>query len=155
APARDAYRCLAAFLGIEQLDDHLLIAALVSFQYEARRGSPETRVPIKEVHPLAKIVAIAEAYDAMVAGPDKVRPDKGMARLLQGKPRELDMALLGTFMAMLGTFPPGTAVEVDTGDIGIVCEPNPEDPNHPVVAIVRDRSGRDVDGAIVDLSLLT
>ncbi len=83
-----------------------------------------------------------------------MRPDKAMALLLQGTPRAFDMALLGTFAGMLGTFPPGTAVEVDTGDIGIVCEPNPEDPNHPVLAIVRDRAGKDVDGAILDLSLL-
>ena len=154
APAREAYRGIAAFLGLEHMDDALLLSAVVSFQYEARRGHPETRAPIRAVHPLAKIVAIAEAYDGLISGPDAVRPDKAMAMLLQGKPRELDLALLGTFAAMMGTFPPGTAVEIDTGDVGIVFEPNPEDPNHPVVAIVRDREGRDVDGAMVDLATL-
>src|SRR6185369_4558041 len=99
------------------------LSALVAFQYEARRGHPETRAPIKNVHPLSHIVGIVEAYDALISGPNAVRPDKAMAMLLQGKPRELDMILLGCFAGMMGTFPPGTAVELDTGDIGIVCEP--------------------------------
>jgi HD-GYP domain-containing protein (c-di-GMP phosphodiesterase class II) len=157
AAARDAYRSVATFFGMGQLDDTLLLATLVSFQYAARKGDPETRVPLREVHPIARIVAIVEAYDGLIAGgpgKDAVRPDKAMGLLLQGTPRAFDMALLGTFAGMLGTFPPGTAVEVDTGDMGIVCEPNPEDPNHPVVAVVRDRQGKDVDGAILDLSLL-
>src|SRR5207245_1320309 len=81
--------------GIEHLDDTLLVSALVAFQYEARRGHPETRAPIKDVHPFAKIVSIAEAYDALIGGPEGARPDKAMATRIQREARDPAAALPG------------------------------------------------------------
>ncbi|MBX3467822.1 MAG: hypothetical protein KF878_13135 [Planctomycetes bacterium] len=145
------YRAVGAFLETRRLDDALLIAALVAFQYEADHA----RRPLQDLHPLARMVAVCEAYDALTSpapGRPALLPDRALASMFAGRPRAFDEALLGLFAGLLGLYPPGSAVRLDTGELAFVVHPNPDDPRRPLVAVVRDAAGRAVDGAVLDLA---
>lgn len=149
------YRAVGAFLETRRLDDALLIAALVAFQYEADHERPVTSRPLGELHPLARMVAVCEAYDALTS-PSRWRPavlpDRALATMLAGQPRAFDEGVLGLFAAVVGLYPPGSAVRLDTGELAFVVHPNPDDPQRPLVAVVRDAAGRAVDGDVLDLA---
>jgi hypothetical protein len=49
--------------------------------------------------------------------------------------------LLKEFIGMMGIFPSGTVVQLDTGEIGLVDKSNRDDPLRPTVKIVRGRGG--------------
>lgn len=152
------YRAVGALLEARRLDDALLTTALVAFQFEADGALPVTSRPLDELHPLARMVAICEAYDALTSpspGRPAVSPDKALTSLLAGRPRRFDEGLLGLFAGLLGIYPPGSAVRLDTGELAFVMHPNPDDPQRPLLVVVRDRAGRPVDGDVLDLAETT
>jgi hypothetical protein len=68
--------------------------------------------------------------------------------------KDFDPILLKAFINMLGLYPIGTLVALNTGEIGIVSE-NPEegDAEHPVVTILIPQDGQGfMRGDTVDLS---
>lgn len=152
------YRAVGAFLETRRLDDALLTSALVAFQYEADDEQPVTSRPPEELHPLARMVAVCEAYDALTSpspGRPAVLPDKALTKLLAGQPRPFDEGLVGLFAGLLGIYPPGSAVKLDTGELAFVMHPNPDDPQRPLLAVVRDAAGRVVNGDVLDLAETT
>jgi hypothetical protein len=68
--------------------------------------------------------------------------------------KDFDPILLKAFINMLGVYPVGTLVELNTGEIGLVSE-NPEqsDGTHPLVTILIPKDGQGYTrGETVDLS---
>jgi len=55
---------------------------------------------------------------------------------------------------MMGSYPVGSLVLLDTGEIGIVFEVNldPANLNRPKVKIIADKEGKKIDGDVVDLT---
>lgn len=153
--ARHPYRSVAAFLESKRLDDAVVACALASFEFETTDGLPAVRVPLETIHPLARIVSVCEAYD-MLTSPrgdsPGLLPDVALGALLAGRPRAFDFTLLGLLSSILGMFPPGSAVALDDGSFAVVMHPNPESPRRPVVVVVRDARGADVDGEVIDLA---
>jgi hypothetical protein len=150
------YRAVSTVFEARRTDDTALLTALVAFQFEMGKGVPPVREEVEEIHPLARIVSICEAFDSLTSprpGTTAVLPDAALSKLLRGKPRGFDITLLGLFANMMGLFPPGSAVLLDTDEIAVVIHPNPDDPRRPVVAIVCDAKGNAVDGDVVDLAL--
>ncbi|MBI3724181.1 hypothetical protein HY251_09555, partial [bacterium] len=136
--------------------DATLLTSLLAFQFDADEGHPTTRATIRNLHPLARILSICEAYDALVGpapGHEALRPDRAFARLLEGRPRAFDPRVVAAFARLVGTYPPGTPVRLNTGEEAIVARPG-EVPDRPVVAIQRGPKGEDGEGALLDLGLL-
>jgi len=68
--------------------------------------------------------------------------------------KEFHPLLLRVFIQMMGVFPVGTFVALDSGEIGLVTETS-NDPAlvlRPKVKLITDPSGRKVDGETVDLA---
>jgi HD-GYP domain-containing protein (c-di-GMP phosphodiesterase class II) len=149
------YRAFGAFLETRRLDEQTLTVAVSCFEYEADEEHPVTSRPIEEVHPIARIVSLCEAYDELTTRRPwrpATLPDRAIAELISGDERSFDDDLLALFAAVLGIFPPGSAVQLETGELGFVAHPNPDDPQRPLVALVRDAAGKALDGDIVDLA---
>jgi hypothetical protein len=51
-----------------------------------------------------------------------------------------DPVLVRTFIRMMGAFPPGTRVRLDTGEEAMALKANPEDPYRPIVRLVEGTS---------------
>ena len=50
-------------------------------------------------------------------------------------------ALLRRFVNLMGLYPVGTLVRLDTGDLGVVTQTHPDDPFRPQVKLIHDPTG--------------
>lgn len=80
-----------------------------------------------------RILTIADVYDA-ITSPRKYResvmsPDEALGYMLKGAGTDFDPVLLKVFIRMMGIFPVGTLVLLDTGEIGLVRGANPDGPS--------------------------
>ena len=89
-----------------------------------------------------KIVAIVDKYDAITA--DRVyqrgRTHMEAITILNKivSKNEIDNGLTLGFISTLGMFPPGSIVELSSGEIAIVLQQNPANRLRPQVMLVRD-----------------
>lgn len=111
----------------------------------------------KEVNLYSKIVKITDFFDAVTT--DRPYRKKNFTReevlalMMEKSGTEFDPVILKAFTLMMGNYPVGTLVLLDTGEIAIVYE-TPEDPVHmlrPKVKLITDKKGHKIDGEIVDL----
>jgi HD-GYP domain-containing protein (c-di-GMP phosphodiesterase class II) len=107
----------------------------------------------------SRIIQIADTYDALtsrrVYRQHPVRPDRVLAYMLENAGMRFDPVLVKLFVTILGLYPPGTAVELDEGSIGIVVRPNRETSllHRPQVCVLLDGEGKPVEeDPIVDLA---
>jgi len=117
------------------------------------RGYPRLG-PDEQPHPYSMIVHVADTYDAMTtvrvySGP--ADPNQAISRMKKLAGTALNPLTLDSFVDMLGIYPPGTAVRLTTGEIGVVTRPGGEDAARPWVRIVQDREGKAVEGEEVNL----
>ena len=107
----------------------------------------------------SRIVAVADGYDAATTRRSYQTtpyPPSAVLQEMRDNPRRgLDPIVVKAFMALLGVYPPGTVVVLDTYELGVVRAPNPspELVSRPRVVIVSDERGNLVSPAIeVDLA---
>lgn len=122
-----------------------------------RSGPPGVRLngPLHLYSRIAAIVCDYDAYTTSGAGRRGLLPDEALGDMALRAGRFYDPELLHLFSAVIGRYPLGSAVLLDSGEVGVVFH-TPADPHlagQPVVRIVRDARGRAVrDGPLVDLS---
>ena len=133
-------------------------AMVVSFEHHLKldhTGYPQTRVR-RELDLFSRIVTIVDVYDSMTSGRVYARtpltPDEALRRMLQKQGKSFDAVLLKVFINMLGIYPVGSVVILDTGEIGVVMEAKPEELSRPQVAIIADRFGKREKVETVDLT---
>jgi len=105
-----------------------------------------------------RILTIVDVFDAItsprVYRSETISPDQALRMMSEGAGKDFDPILLKAFINMIGVYPVGTLVELDTGEIGLVSE-NPEqsDGTHPLVTILIPADGQGYTrGETVDLS---
>ncbi|HOI95249.1 MAG TPA: HD domain-containing protein [Syntrophobacter fumaroxidans] len=116
------------------------------------------KMPSKErVSLFGRILHIADFFDA-VTSPRAYRryaysPDEAVRMMAEKAGEEFDPILLKAFARMLGVYPIGTLLHLDTGDMGVVCDyPNGRERTLPRIVVVRKNDrGEFVGGEIIDL----
>lgn len=103
----------------------------------------------KQVSLFGRIIQIADAYDAMTTPRiyKKVpyTPEQALAIMLKDREVQFDSILLKIFIGLVGIFPIGSLVLLDTHEIGIVFRPNPDPQwmDRPQVILVgKDERGK-------------
>jgi HD-GYP domain-containing protein (c-di-GMP phosphodiesterase class II) len=106
----------------------------------------------------SRIVKICDVFDALTT----VRPyrkraftrDEAMSIILETSGTEFDPTLVKAFANMMGVYPIGTLVALNTDELGIVVEPNPDTAFmlRPKVKLIVDEMGNKINGEIVDLT---
>jgi len=112
----------------------------------------------REVSLFGQIIQIADSYDAMTT-PKIYRdtpftPEQALALMLKEGGIHYDPTLLKVFVGLVGTYPVGSLVLLDTHELGIVYKPNPNPRwiDRPKVLLVfRDEKG-EAQKKIVDLT---
>ncbi len=89
-----------------------------------------------------KIVTIVDKYEAIVS-PKPYRPAgdhlSAVAILNQlARDNKIDKSLTAAFVSYLGIYPPGSIVELSSGEVGIVLESNSNQRLRPQILVVRD-----------------
>ena len=105
-----------------------------------------------------RILTIMDVFDAITSHriyrTEAISPDQALSMMSESAGKDFDPILLKAFINMLGVYPVGTLVELNTGEIGLVSE-NPEqsDGMHPLVTILLPADGQGYTrGETVDLA---
>jgi len=106
----------------------------------------------------SRIIAIADHFDGATAqqleGLQSKTPVRVLLNMLARSNSAFDPVLLKIFTYMVGLYPIGSLVALDTGEVGVVLQPSidPALTDRPTVKLIGDPAGRKIDGGIVDLT---
>jgi len=131
-----------------------VVAAEHHRHFDGADGFPD--LPLLRPHLYSRIIAVCDAYDAMLGGGaehDRMPPDQAIKRLTRGSGVQFDPVLTALFVGMFGRYPPGSLVELDSGDLAIVVQhgDGPEGQTRPRVLRIRDALGKEVAPSLLDL----
>jgi len=135
--------------------DHLCI--VIAAQHHARvdlKGYP-TFHALSELHTLSKLVAVADCYDAITSNRSyrkALLPDRALKILIEGIGTQFDPSMLKVFAQMVGMFPVGTCVLLDSGDFGVVVKANPSELYRPVIRIAKSVGTISANQPIINLA---
>ncbi len=122
-------------------------------------GYPKCVRP-REVSLLSKIVTIADGYDAAtsrrVYKTEALAPSAVLEEMRDNPRRGLDKVLVKAFINLLGIYPVGTLVVLDTFELAVVsaANPNPESLSRPICKIISDAQGNTISPPLqVDLAV--
>jgi HD-GYP domain-containing protein (c-di-GMP phosphodiesterase class II) len=107
----------------------------------------------------SKIVAVADGFDAATSRrsyqTDPMSPAAVLQEMRDNPKRGMDQVVVKAFINLLGLYPVGTLVVLDTFELAIVHapNPNPEIMSRPIVRVVSDPQGNILyPGSLVDLA---
>lgn len=109
----------------------------------------------RQQHISSRIVAVADAYDAMTSQRPYSAPrmqDEAMGIIIQNAGTALDPVLVRLFVDTLGFFPPRSLVLLSTGETAVVVAPSPSDRALPVVRVIAEPGGAMTTPFDIDLS---
>jgi HD-GYP domain-containing protein (c-di-GMP phosphodiesterase class II) len=112
-------------------------------------GYPKVIRP-RQMSLLSKIVSIADGYDAAtsrrVYKTEALAPSAVLEEMRDNPRRGLDQVLVKAFINLLGIYPVGTLVVLDTFELAVVSasNQNPEALSRPIVKIISDAQGNRV-----------
>jgi HD-GYP domain-containing protein (c-di-GMP phosphodiesterase class II) len=113
------------------------------------------RTPNRTQHVASRIVAVADAYDAMTSRRSYSvarLQDQSMEILLTNAGTSFDAVLVRLFVRMLGIYPPRSVVRLTSGEVGVVLKPHASDVTAPTVRVFADPAGAFIDPVDIDLS---
>ena len=134
--------------------EEIALAALQHHENWDGKGYPR-RLKGEDIGIFARIVAVADAYEAMVSE----RPYRNsmigytaMKNILSDNGKKFDPQVLKAFLESMGVFPIGSIVQLNNSSIGRVCENHPDAPLRPKIELLIDEQGSRMDGRqIIDL----
>lgn len=124
-------------------------AMLVAHEHHMKcdlSGYPRSRRP-RAISMASKIVAVADGYDAATSRRSyqttPFPPSAVLQEMRDNAARGMDQVVVKAFIALLGVYPAGTLVVLDTFELAVVRAPNanPEMLSRPRVVIVSDSRG--------------
>lgn len=112
---------------------------IIMQHHECMNGSGYPRqLKDENISPLARIVAIVNAYDNLCNPPNPAEayiPAAALSRLFVHQRAHFDIGPLTVFIRCLGVYPPGTLVRLSDDTLGLVLAVNASTPLRPSVLI--------------------
>lgn len=136
------------------LDRAAMVCVLEHHMRYDGSGYP-TRNLVRGQHISSRIVAVADAYDAMTSQRPYSAPrmqDEAMGIIATNAGTALDPTLVRLFVDTLGYFPPRSMVLLNTGEMAVVVSPSPADRAKPLVRVIAEPDGAITEPFDVDLS---
>ena len=137
-----------------------IAAVQVALEHHVRadRGGYPHYVRRTRVNLFSRIVKITDYYDAIttrrVYRPGVLTPEAALRHMAAGSGTEFDALLFRAFARLMGPYPVGSLVALDTGEIAVVIETHtsPALVRKPKIKIIADAGGRKFDGPVIDLA---
>ena len=126
------------------------LAPIVAFEHHLRQdlsGYPGS-IGHRQLNLCTQIVSIADVYDALRSTRVyRAGLPSDRIKAIMGKKDDpaFNQRLLRRFINLIGLFPVGTLVRLNTEEVGVVTHEHPTDPFRPQVKVVRDREGRELE----------
>jgi hypothetical protein len=129
---------------MDGLAPHISSVVLGHHLHYDRSGYPQwaTQLPFNQ---MIDIVAVADTYDAITTlrvYQHPVNPKRALDEMQKLKGTILNGSIVESFIEMMGDYPVGTLVRLDTNEVALVYRPNPLDGKAPLVRIVIDGEGK-------------
>jgi len=143
------------------LDEISMVAIAVAYQHHWNFDGTGYPLREKDEEPtlFARIVRICDSYDAMTTArayqPVPYLPHFALRVIWSNQNRLFDPVLSKVFTQLLGIYPVGSCLELNTGEIGLVMRQNPSTIDLPIVKIIVDKNKKKVDGKTLDLGMET
>ncbi len=130
-------------------------AIQVTFQHQMREddmGYPQT-IHKEVLNLYTRIIKVADAFDAMTTDrPHRPMKDEEVAfhEIMDQSDTAYERLLVKVLVNIMGVYPVGTSVKLNTGEIGIVQEQNPDHDyrDKPVVRVYADAYGKSIDKTV-------
>ncbi len=155
---RHPYWGVRAILRLRGFDPLTIKSAIVAFEHHMfydHSGYPRIRNNT-ELDFYSKILSIADQYDGMTSSRVYSRipmpPDRALSMMMERAGTQLDPILFKFFINMIGVFPVGTLVMLDSRELGLVYQNDAMFLDRPKVLVIINNKGEKVDGYIVDLT---
>jgi HD-GYP domain-containing protein (c-di-GMP phosphodiesterase class II) len=98
-----------------------------------------TRQQLPQTSQMAAIVDVYDALTSVRCYKQAWEPTYTLSKLLEWAPAHFGIELVQQFIRVLGIYPVGSLVELDSGKVGIVIEQGEADYLKPVVRIIYDK----------------
>ena len=121
------------------INSHIRMIVLQHHEWLNGTGYPHGLTAMN-IHPLSKIVAIADVYDALTSDRpyrQALPPNEAIEFLLGHANQQLDEDLVKHFIKLIIPYPVGTLVKLSNGEIGVVDRLYENFPLRPVVKVIR------------------
>ena len=112
----------------------------------------------RHINLYSKIVKICDVYDALTTKrpyrDNTFTRDETLSMMKENVGTEFNPIIFKVFSNMMGQYPVGTLVLLNSGEIGLVTEVHPDLTQllQPKVKIIADKNGNKTDGNIIDLA---
>lgn len=119
---------------------------MILYHHERMDGSgyplKATDIPLE-----CRIIQVCDVFDEMICGIacKQVRVYEAIAYLRKYRDIKFDGKIVDTFLEFTAVYPAGTTVRTSERETGIVLYQNKDYPDRPVLRIIKDRDGRNVD----------
>jgi len=146
--------------GAEMLRRHLELpplAAIVAFEHHLRMDGTGYPPGVRRsaLNLATQLCSIADVYDAMRSKREYQNAfptDRIIAVLKQHDGARFDQNLVRRFSQLMGIYPVGNLVRLDTGALAVVLQIHAPDPSRPAVRVITGPHGRRL-AVPVDLAL--
>ncbi|WP_442603000.1 HD-GYP domain-containing protein [Paenibacillus sp. KN14-4R] len=134
----------------------LLIAHCAFQHHEAIDGTGMPRgLKGEDIHLYAKIVAVANAYDNLLFNQmdgKNMLPHEACEHMMGWSNTMLDREVMIHFLKTVSIYTTGSSVRLSTKETGVVVGQHRGLPGRPIIRIIKNDGGRDMDVKEVDLS---
>jgi len=122
------------------------LAAITAFEHSMNynMSGPNTKMYGKQLNLISMMIAISDYYDKLRKQPfyyESGGPEKAYEMMMKESGKKFHPDLLENFFSVIGVYPPGTLVEIDSGEIGLVIQASVFDIRRPQVEILYDAKG--------------
>ncbi len=90
------------------------------------------------------MIAISDYYDKLRKKPsfyEEGGPEKAYEEMMELSGKRFHPDLLNNFFSVIGVYPPGILVELDTKEVGLVIQASIMDIKRPQIEILYDKNG--------------
>lgn len=118
------------------------------------RGYPQ-QLKEWQISRFARLVSIVDAFDAITSDRcyrDGLPTSDAIRILYRNRGQQFDTNMVEAFIRMVGVYPPGSLVELSTGEVAIVVATHPGRKLKPRVEILLDADKHPVEPRMIDLA---
>lgn len=105
----------------------------------------------KEIPFECQLVAVCDAFDEMICGIgcERIKVYEAIEYFKTFKNVLFDAKIVDTFLSFTAVYPSGTKVLTNEGEIGVVLAQNKDFQDRPILQILKDRNGRDLEEEVI------
>ncbi len=128
-----------------------LSKSIILYHHERLDGSGFPLRTKEEIPFECKIVAVCDVFDEMICGisTKKVKVYEAIEYLKMMKNTKFDAGIVNAFLGFTAVYPAGSRVMTNEGELAVVISQNKDFHDRPVIRIIQDKNGNDVEGEVI------